>query len=645
MPLCDNNWFRVLIIEPGSSSEPLVGFLKCALRSEMVLQYEALSYCWGESTPNGTVTTKICCNGLDVRISQNLWLALRHIRLPSLRRVIWADALCIDQKNPTERNEQVKAMASIYGDARKTLVWLGDLDPKLARTALSAVCQIVNEWDQSHPAFYWSNEGPEFSESKFTPVGNCDFEDFIDRRTLYCLFDSNWFERAWVIQEVVLARSAEVVCPGSRIPWCWIGLASAILRTRYGHIVAKETRSSGIHNAYLIFRLSKHHGLDLFDLSFLQLLRLTSRFRTTEPRDAIFALLGIRTKDNDPGKSPFVSVNYKVSLETLRRQVAEKCLAQSPPLSLLSNAQWGGDYENMEQRLQVATWIPRWDRESMTPMLHPWSIGASFRPAGGLPFKRFSSATDPNLTVEGIHVSTVLMVGPPILSSRDIENSVTWLLGLPNLDLSSQRNLEICSRTLCGGRNFYGSPEIDRAALVPHFATFVQTNDLTDRLIGLSNVVEAGDAALFARTAGNVCFDRRLFITVSGNLGLGPSDALPGDNVSILGGAAMPFILRQGNSSFRLIGECYVDDIMHGEAVEAARNGSTLTALFDLDALMGFLYSRDSPDLISEPRYRQPKKLQFPEMAWVVIGELKEELIRRAREKFKILCLSRIEIH
>jgi hypothetical protein len=526
------------------------------------------------------------------------------------------------------------------------LVWLGDLDPKVARTALSIACQVVNEWDQSHPASYWSKDGPEFSESKLTPIANCDFKDFTETQDLYCLFDSNWFERAWVIQEVVLARSAEVVCPGSRIPWCWIGLASAILRTKYGHIVANKTGSSGIYNSYLIFRLSRHHNLDPVDLSFLHLLRLTSRFRTTEPRDAIFALLGIKTMDNDPGKCPFVSVNYEASLDTLYRQVAEKCLAQNPPLGLLSNAEWAGDYEDIEGRLQTATWIPRWDRKSIAPMLHPWSINTSFRPADDLPFKRFSSTSDPNLTVEGIHVSTVFLIGPRMLSSLDIGEAAIWLLGLPTPHSLSQRNLEICSRTLCGGRNFYGSPESDRTALVPHFAAFVQTSRyLVDQLTGLSNLAESGDAAVFARTAGNVCFDRRLFITVSGHLGLGPSDTLPGDNVSVLGGATMPFILRQEKSYFRLIGECFVDDIMHGEAVEAARNGSTLNALFDLDALIGFLYSRDSPEVIFETKYTQMRKMSFPEMAWGVIEEIKGELVRRAREKSTVLRVSRIEIH
>jgi hypothetical protein len=118
-----------------------------------------------------------------------------------------------------------------------------------------------------------------------------------------------------------------------------------------------------------------------------------------------------------------------------------------------------------------------------------------------------------------------------------------------------------------------------------------------------------------------------------------------GDNVSVLGGATMPFILRQEKSYFRLIGECFVDDIMHGEAVEAARNGSTLNALFDLDALIGFLYSRDSPEVIFETKYPQLGKMSFPEMAWGVIEEIKGELVRRAREKSTVLRVSRIEIH
>jgi hypothetical protein len=52
-------------------------------------------------------------------------------------------------------------------------------------------------------------------------------------------------------------------------------------------------------------------------LTFLQLLRLSSRFKITDPREAIFALLGLQTNDHHPKDNQFVVVDYNLNLEDL----------------------------------------------------------------------------------------------------------------------------------------------------------------------------------------------------------------------------------------------------------------------------------------------------------------------------------------
>lgn len=127
--------------------------------------YEALSYAWYVS-PSYERTDKgpklrwnssytILCNGIEVSIWTNLWLALRRIRYRKSSRVVWADALCIDQSNVEERNQQVLVMSSIYSRASRTLVWLGeDAQDSTVRQALEIVCQLVNQWNESRPAQY-----------------------------------------------------------------------------------------------------------------------------------------------------------------------------------------------------------------------------------------------------------------------------------------------------------------------------------------------------------------------------------------------------------------------------------------------------------------------------------------------------------
>jgi hypothetical protein len=86
--------------------------------------YEALSYTWG----NPRVTRPIYIGELEHEspVTTNLYAALLHLRNSSLERIIWVDAICIDQKNDEEKAQQIQLMAQIYSQASRVLVWLGE---------------------------------------------------------------------------------------------------------------------------------------------------------------------------------------------------------------------------------------------------------------------------------------------------------------------------------------------------------------------------------------------------------------------------------------------------------------------------------------------------------------------------------------
>jgi hypothetical protein len=84
-------------------------------------EYEALSYTWG--SPD--VMKAISIDGQTCSVRENLWLALYHLRLKNTSRVLWIDALCIDQNDARERNHQVAQMDKVFKHAKRVLVWLG----------------------------------------------------------------------------------------------------------------------------------------------------------------------------------------------------------------------------------------------------------------------------------------------------------------------------------------------------------------------------------------------------------------------------------------------------------------------------------------------------------------------------------------
>ncbi|KAK8129031.1 hypothetical protein PG984_010139 [Apiospora sp. TS-2023a] len=120
--------------------------------------FEALSYAWGSLNLTARVVAYdrfeeptapqpalvIESERRKLRIGENLHEALLYLRLPDEPRVLWIDALCINQDNFEERGHQVACMAHIYSRARKVIAWLGPEYDNAAK-ALQGLAQIGNQ--------------------------------------------------------------------------------------------------------------------------------------------------------------------------------------------------------------------------------------------------------------------------------------------------------------------------------------------------------------------------------------------------------------------------------------------------------------------------------------------------------------------
>ena len=98
------------------------------LTAENHPKYEALSYAWGST--KDLVEISVCSDRRHtVAITQNLARALLYLRYQYRKRVLWIDAVCVNQKDLKERSQQVKRMASIFSMAQRVVVWLGEEGP------------------------------------------------------------------------------------------------------------------------------------------------------------------------------------------------------------------------------------------------------------------------------------------------------------------------------------------------------------------------------------------------------------------------------------------------------------------------------------------------------------------------------------
>jgi len=150
-------------------------------------KYEALSYEWG--SPNGD-TFIIWVNDCPFMIRQNLWLALRRLRLRSGERqyLLWIDAICIDQSNVLEKNCQVSQMGAIYSQASTLLIWLGDASEEVAKY-LYAFNEIILPYHVD---------------------GDFRADSMLKLELIKHICELSYWKRLWIIQEVVLTTNIKV---------------------------------------------------------------------------------------------------------------------------------------------------------------------------------------------------------------------------------------------------------------------------------------------------------------------------------------------------------------------------------------------------------------------------------------------------
>jgi hypothetical protein len=67
--------------------------------------YEALSYTWDLNyVEEDSESASIRCNSFEVTINENIYTALCRLRQLTSSRILWADALCINQDDIQERS-------------------------------------------------------------------------------------------------------------------------------------------------------------------------------------------------------------------------------------------------------------------------------------------------------------------------------------------------------------------------------------------------------------------------------------------------------------------------------------------------------------------------------------------------------------
>ncbi|CZR51319.1 uncharacterized protein PAC_01194 [Phialocephala subalpina] len=268
MPLdTDRNEIRLLKLLPGD------GDVYCNLEHASLInppEFCALSYCWGDLNITATITI----NDVAVQITANLESALRRLRAKELG-CLWVDSICINQMDKVEKNQQLIWMGSIYRRAKEVHAWTGEAGDDFNR----AFCTSVT--DPGHLG----------KESDTSLV------QFLDRP---------YWKRVWIVQELAFARTTIVHCGEKHTDWKSLTLRVSEIQS---HHLGFHPSVRSIENL-VRFQLDAE---EVKPLPFIEALYRTHSALSTDPRDKVFALLGLSYDANLYVPIP----NYKQSLRDL----------------------------------------------------------------------------------------------------------------------------------------------------------------------------------------------------------------------------------------------------------------------------------------------------------------------------------------
>ena len=354
-----NGNIRLLRLLKGSQNDPVTSLLY-EVKLEDRHKYQALSYCWGGRKLEGIIKV----GNFLLPTTQSLVSALRRLWYPDAERLLWVDAVCINQEDENEKSLQVGMMGKIFSSAEKVLIYLGEAAensedvPKLLKTILLALRQIQ---PSKSPKANWMV--PE-KRIPYIEYAELDLPPYDDRRwhSIQRLLDRPWFSRVWTLQEAVVAQKALVVCGNWEIPFgafsYGISLAEA-LGLPVSNLSSIKPGAVGLPLMVILLlqnACSRRQHIRLIDL-----LQHCRSIDATEPRDHLFAPLGI-LKDPIP---VVLRPDYTEEIRDVCVRFARYLILQGEGEELMLNA---GLLQAGVMPSWVANWSSRFD--------YPFVIGA-----------------------------------------------------------------------------------------------------------------------------------------------------------------------------------------------------------------------------------------------------------------------------
>jgi hypothetical protein len=570
LPLIDGHIIRLIELQPGEPDDQ-VQLRLLVVELEFAPDYEAISYVWGD--PNDTA--RIQCNGRDLFIPVNLHAALVRLRHTDRKRILWADAICINQGHERERSHQVTFMNLIYQHAARVLICFGQ-DPDGGANDIPTLIQEHNlrraEYDSVDNMSILLPDDPLYDDPRW--------------KSLAVLMRRPWFTRAWVLQEAGVAKDPWALYGDTEFRYRdliqlakWVVRCAPNLQTKvgfhYGTIQidwedwSPDWQTKGGNKNYTLLDFLGHaRGL-----------------LCSEPKDHIYAFLGHPLAQTENGDI-FLTPDYTKDTREVFLELSTFLIGKFGFRALSA-------VEHDESTItdDFPSWVFRWDAELVQNSFGVYT-DYYFCASAGIDVDSPLTIEGRELKLQGILMDVVSKSYKFSTTSEDLETPKQLRTLKPPdhkpvsldriwTDLNVNETpriyddgewLDAFSLTLCSG--LMGPDQCAQDDLQRHRANFaaywklrLQSTSIGEIPAELEATKDRGDEERFYIDMSLACEGRSFLITQKGHYGLGPWIAEPGDKCFILLGCRVPFILRETNrpSYYKLVGEAYIHGAMRGE--------------------------------------------------------------------------------
>lgn len=599
---------RVLLLHPTFGFRPISCNLVQGPHMRRLF-YEAISYTWG----GDELTQQIMIDGCTMKVTESVYEILTSYSSLLVPKLLWIDALCIDQRNMEEKSLQVPLMQKIYSNALFTTVFLGRASTS-QRRVFGGISKILpyrydgiyapdkatkDHNDSARAVIDLFNEFHVLKEGALRTSAKNIYElyEMLPTKSkpkqwnaLLRLLQHPWFSRVWVVQEVALSEKVFVKYGDETIEWDVLAEALAMLHRSRNfrlwlecthNVQLRHIQNTSMYNVIRIDKLRESlHPKSQYDRvhwpTVPRLLSESFYFRATNPRDQIFGLMALCQEPLD--------VDYSVSVEDTFIYAAKALLHQGS-VGILFHA--GGVGNRPEIIPGLPTWVPDWRG---APQYDP--LPQSTTPVTSFERKPITKApvditlkNDTTLTMNAVHIDAIVEIGPVIFDPSDAnggtlkemhqlatrwKQSVNLLARSPYIshtvyahDAPGQDIVEAFYRTmLCGKQSFGWKETLDKyltklsewESRLSQFDT-LPTEDMNKGGRRIYELLESMDD--ITEEVESCCGGRRLFVTRNGYMGLCPPHTRKGDEVHAVKGLHVSVLLRRVHMGPLEVGDAY----------------------------------------------------------------------------------------